>query len=351
MKTIGYAAPKKETPLAPFHFERRAVGADDVEIEILYCGICHSDVHQVKDTWGMASFPIVPGHEIVGRVTKVGSAVKTHNVGDNVAVGCFVDGCLECDQCSGGDEQFCRKGVTFSFAAPDKISGGMTYGGFSKHMVVKEHFTLSVPAALDLSRAAPILCAGITMYSPLKNYNVTAGSRVGVIGLGGLGHMGVKLAKALGAEVTVITQSATKVDTAKTYGADHVVVASDEQAFAGAMGSLDLIISTVPVQHDVTPYLTLLDVKGTLVIVGQLGPLDEPNAGVLIFGNKSIAGSMVGGIKRTQELLNFCAEHDIHPECEMIGVDQINDAFSTLESGEVAHRYVIDMSSLSMGDL
>ena len=347
MKTIGYAAQSAKEPLAPFHFERRNLRDDDVAIDILYCGVCHSDLHQVKDDWGFGMFPCVPGHEIVGRVSSVGPAVTKYKKGDHVAVGCFVDSCLHCDQCEGGDEQFCREGVTMTYGSNDKISGSVTYGGFSKNIVVREHFVLSVSDSLDLSRAAPILCAGITMYSPLKRYGVVDGRcrRVGVIGIGGLGHMAIKLAKAMGAEVTVISRSSKKADSAKKYGADKVVISTDEDSMAKAASSMELIISTIPVKHDVTPYLSLLDVKGTLVITGHPGPLEEPNAIAMIFGNKSISGSLVGGIPDTQEVLDFCARHNIHPQCEMIRMDQINEAFKRLERGELSHRFVIDMAS------
>lgn len=346
MKTIGYAAQAAQAPLTPYHFERRDLKENDVAIEILYCGICHSDIHQAKDDLGMGHFPMVPGHEIVGKVIEVGSKVTQYKEGDRVAVGCFVDSCMECDQCKMGDEQFCREGVTMVFSSEDKISGGFTYGGFSKHIVVQEHFVLSVPDELDISRAAPILCAGITTYSPLKNYDIKEGSRVGVIGLGGLGHMAIKLAKAMGAEVTVITRSDNKIGEARDYGADQVLISKNEKAMEEAAGSLDLIISTIPVKHDINPYVTLLDIKGTLVMVGQIGPVDEVNAGALMFGQKSVAGSMVGGIPNTQEVLDFCAKHDIHPKCEMIRIDEINEAFERLERGEIAHRFVIDMASL-----
>lgn len=346
MKALGYAAQKASAPLAPYHFERREVRANDVSIEILYCGVCHSDLHQAKDDFGFGLYPMVPGHEIVGQVLDVGQAVTKFKVGDKVAVGCFVDSCLECDQCKKGDEQFCREGVTMVFSSEDKISGGFTDGGFSKHIVVQEHFVLSIPDKLEISTAAPILCAGITTYSPLKNYNIQKGSRVGIIGLGGLGHMAIKLAKAMGATVTVITRSESKIPVAEEYGADHVLMSSNGSAMQSATGSLDMIIDTVPVKHSVDPYVTLLDVKGVLVIVGQIGPIEETNAAALLFGNKSVAGSMVGGLADTQEVLDFCAKYDIQPVCEMIAIDQINEAFERLERGEIAHRFVIDMKTL-----
>lgn len=346
MKTLGYAAHSAESPLAPFHFERRELRPDDVAIEILYCGICHSDLHQARDDWGTANYPMIPGHEIVGRVIQVGTDVTRYQAGDNVAVGCIVDSCRECDQCQAGDEQYCREGMTVVFNSEDRVTGENTYGGFSKHIVVREAYVLSVPTALDLSRAAPILCAGITTYTPLKNYSVGPGSRIGVVGLGGLGHMAVKLAKGMGASVTIITHSEAKLDAAKALGADTVVLSSDEDAMAKTAGSLDLIINTVPVKHEINPYIPLLDVKGTLVMVGQVGPVVEPNMAPLIFAQRSVAGSLIGGIPDTQELLDFCAQHDIHPTCKMIRMDEVNEAFERLARGDIAHRFVIDMATL-----
>lgn len=346
MKTIGYAAETVNASLTPFHFERRDLRPDDVSIEILYCGVCHSDLHNVRNDWRMASFPLVPGHEIVGRVIAVGADVERYTVGDNVAVGCLVDSCQKCDQCDQGHEQYCRNGFTMTYASPDPISGGMTYGGYSRHIVVREKFVLSVPDELDLARAAPILCAGITTFSPLRTWGVTTGSRVGVIGLGGLGHMAVKLAIAMGAAVTVISRSADKKDAADALGADKLLVSSDSSAMQRAAGSFDLIIDTVPVKHDINPYLPLLDIDGTLVLVGQIGPLDEPLTMPLIFGRRRIAGSLIGGLPETQEVLDFCAEHNIHPECEMIRMDEINAAFERLAEGDISRRFVIDMASL-----
>ncbi|MDN7138986.1 NAD(P)-dependent alcohol dehydrogenase [Pseudidiomarina sp. 1ASP75-14] len=346
MKTVGYAAHSAQDDLAPFHFERRDLRDNDVAIEILYTGICHSDLHQLRNDWDMSEYPMVPGHEIVGKVIDVGKDVKSYKVGDNVAVGCMVDSCQECDQCEHGDEQFCREGMTQTYNSPDRINGNITYGGYSKHIVVREEFVLSVSDQLDMKRAAPILCAGITTFAPLRDFEVEEGSRVGVIGLGGLGHMAVKLAKAMGAKVTVLTHSAGKVDTAREMGADDVVLSTDEETMENAANSLDLIINTVPVKHDLNPYMPLLDVGGTLVVVGQVGPVNELNTMPMVFGNRGVSGSLIGGIQRTQEVLDFCAEHDIHPKCEMIRMDQINDALKRLEKGEVAHRIVIDMSTL-----
>jgi len=298
--------------------------------------------------WGKQPYPLVPGHEIVGRVMDVGPDVKNYKVGQHVAVGCMVDSCQECDQCHNHEEQFCRNGMTPTYGAPDRISGETTQGGYSKHIIVREEFVLNVPEKLDLPRVAPILCAGITTFSPLRHWNVKQGSRVGVIGLGGLGHMGVKLAVAMGAEVTVLSRSDKKSQEAKNLGAKGVLVSTDEEAMKEAAGSFDVILDTVPVKHDINIYTPLLDVNGSLVIVGQIGPLEEPVTAPLVLGRRSVAGSLIGGIKETQEVLDFCAEHDIHPECKMISPDEVNDAFAHLAEGDVAHRFVMDMSSLSV---
>ena len=348
MKTIGYAAHSADAHMVPYHFERRDLRPNDVAIEILFGGVCHSDLHTVNGDWGPQSYPLVPGHEIVGKVIDVGPDVKKYQVGDKVAVGCLVDSCQECDQCQNHEEQFCRNGMTLTYGSPDRISGEITQGGYSKHIVVREEFVLSVPDSLDLSRTAPILCAGITTFSPLRNYGVKEGSRVGVIGLGGLGHMAVKLALAMGAEVRVISRSNTKEKDAKNLGAKDILVSTDKDAMEKAGSSFDLIIDTVPVSHNVDIYTPLLDIDGSLVIVGQLGTMDEFTSGGLILGRRRIAGSLIGGIKQTQEVLDFCAEHNIHPECKMIRADEVNDAFAHLAKGDVAHRFVIDMSSLSV---
>lgn len=349
MKTIGYAAHSSDAHMTPYHFERRDLREQDVAIEILYSGVCHSDLHTVNGDWGPQHYPLVPGHEIVGRVLDVGPAVKRYQVGDTVAVGCMVDSCLECDQCHNHEEQFCREGMTPTYGAPDRVSGEITQGGYAKHIVVREEFVLSVPKSLDISRAAPILCAGITTYSPLRHWNVKAGTRVGVIGLGGLGHMAVKLAVAMGAEVTVISRTIEKEEQAKAIGAKGILASTDEQAMQNAANSLDLIIDTVPVKHDVTVYAPLLGIDGALVIVGQVGPMDEFMTLPLIFGRRRITGSLIGGIKETQEVLDFCAEHNIHPECKIIAPSEINEAFAHLAKGDVAHRFVLDMSKISVG--
>lgn len=346
MKTIGYAAHSAESALVPYHFSRRELRANDVSIEILYSGVCHSDLHTVNGDWGPQPYPLVPGHEIVGIVQAVGSDVTRYKTGDRVAVGCMVDSCKQCDQCHHGEEQYCRHGMTPTYGAPDRIDGTTTQGGYSKHIVVREEFVLRIPENMDISKAAPILCAGITTYSPLRTWNVTKGSRVGVIGLGGLGHMAVKLAHAMGAEVTVISRSNAKEKEAIALGAKGILASSDVAAMKAATSAFDLIIDTAPVKHDVSIYAPLLDIDGTLVVVGQVGPLDELMSIPLVFGRRRIAGSLIGGIAQTQEVLDFCAEHNVYPECEMIQMDQINDAFRRLEKGDLAHRFVIDMASL-----
>lgn len=347
MKTIGYAAHSADAKLVPYHFERRGLRENDVAIEILYCGVCHSDLHTVNGDWGPQPYPLIPGHEIVGVVTSVGSNVNTYKVGDHVAVGCMVDSCQHCDQCEQGEEQYCRHGMTPTYGAPDRINGDVTQGGYSKHIVVREEFVLRIPKNMDLAKAAPILCAGITTFSPLRTWNIGPGSRVGVIGLGGLGHMAVKLAVAMGAEVTVISRSKNKEEEAKALGAKGILASSDTAALKASASAFDLIVDTAPVKHDLNTYTPLLDIDGTLVIVGQIGLMNEPLTIPLVMGRRRIAGSLIGGIAETQEVLDFCAEHDVYPECEMINIDQINDAFARLKQGDMAHRFVIDMASLS----
>ncbi len=347
MKTYGYAAFDTTSPLAPYAFERRSLRGNDVAMEILYCGVCHSDLHTARNDWGWSYYPIVPGHEIVGRVTAVGADVSRYQVGDHVAVGCMVDSCMECDQCHRGEEQLCRQGMVGTYAGSDRISGEPTQGGYAKHLVVREEFCLRMPEGLDLERAAPLLCAGITTWSPLRHWNIGPGSRVGVIGLGGLGHMAVKLAVGLGADVTVLSRSPSKQADALELGADRLLVSSDADAMAQANNGFDLIIDTVPVKHALDPYLPLLDVDGTLVIVGQIGPMDETNTVPLLLGRRRIAGSPIGGIRETQELLDFCAKKNILPDCETIRMQDINHAFERMEKSDVHYRFVIDMASLT----
>ena len=351
MKTIGYAARDTSGTLAPFRFDRRNdLAANDVVIEILYCGICHSDLHFARDDWGMTNYPVVPGHEIVGRVIATGAEISKHKEGDTVAVGCMVDSCQHCDQCDAGEEQFCREGMTMTYGSPNPDAEGVTQGGFSKHIIVREEFVLSVPSSLDPARAAPLLCAGITTYSPLKACGVKEGSRVAVVGLGGLGHMAVKVAAAMGAHVTMVSRSPDKEKDAAALGADAFLLSSDEDAMAKSAGAFDVIIDTVPVAHDLNPYLPLLDIGGELSIVGQLGPVAETNTVPLIFGKRRVSGSFIGGIAETQEMLDFCAEKDVLPDVEMIRMDEVNTAFERLENSDVRYRFVIDMGSLTMAD-
>lgn len=346
MKTIGYAAESATTKLVPFHFERRTLRANDVAMEILYCGVCHSDLHAARNDWGNTVYPCVPGHEIIGRVTAIGPEVTRHAVGDHVAVGCLVDSCMHCDECHDDEEQYCRHGYTGTYNTPERVTGENTLGGYSKHIVVREEFVLRLDKALDLAKAGPLLCAGITTYSPLRTWNAGPGSRVGVVGLGGLGHMAVKMAAAMGATVTVMSRTPDKLADALELGADALLVSSDAEAMAKAASSFDIIIDTVPVKHDIKPYLPLLDIDGTLVIVGQVGLLPEPDTFPLIFGRRRIAGSLIGGIAETQEMLDFCARKNVLPDVEMIRMDEINEAFERMERSDVRYRFVIDMASL-----
>jgi alcohol dehydrogenase (NADP+) len=346
LKTSGYAATDANVPLQPFSFERRDLRPGDVGINILYCGVCHTDLHMARNDWGFSAYPLVPGHEIVGRISAVGSGVSRFKPGDNVAIGTMVDSCLDCDQCRRNEEQMCRNGVTVTYNGQDRISGDITYGGYSNYIVAREEFVLRVPDGLDLARAGPLLCAGITTYSPLRNWNVGPGSRVGVIGLGGLGHLAVKFASALGAEVTVLTRSEGKIGTARELGADHVVLSTSSEQMAAAAYSFNVIIDTVPYEHDLGPYIDLLDADGTLVIAGSLVDTPAFSNLRLLMGRRGIAGTPSGGLKQTQEMLDFCARKNILPECEMIAIQDIGTAFERLERGDVRYRFVIDMASL-----
>ena len=350
-QTRAYAAFADDQPLAPFSFERRQPRPDDVAIEILYCGVCHSDLHFAHNDWGMTRYPVVPGHEIVGRVTAVGDDVSRFAVGDMVGVGCMVDSCRDCQPCHDGVEQYCENGFTMTYGSDDRQDGSLTQGGYSDRIVVSEHFVLRMPEGIDLPSAAPILCAGITTYSPLRHYGVKAGHKVGVIGMGGLGHMGVKLAKALGAEVTVFTRSEAKVEEARRHGADHVVVSTDEAQMEAVAETFDFMLDTVPVQHDLNPYLATLRYDGTHILVGLMDPIEPAVEGFnLIFKRRVLAGSLIGGIPETQELLDLCAEQGITCDVEMINIDEINTAFERMQKGDVRYRFVIDMQSLKQGD-
>jgi uncharacterized zinc-type alcohol dehydrogenase-like protein len=345
MQVNAYAAPKAGAPLARTTIERREVGANDVLIDIEYAGICHSDIHTVNGDWGPQPFPVVPGHEIVGTVTEVGEAVTNHKVGDRVGVGCMVNACRECANCLRGDEQYCLNGMIGTYAATDR-DGTTTQGGYSTHVVVDANFVLSIPEGLDPAAAAPLLCAGITTYTPLKHWDAGPGTKVAVVGLGGLGHMGVKIAHALGAEVTVLSQSLKKQEDGLRLGADHYYATADPDTFEALAGSFDLIINTVSAGIDVNAYLGLLAVDGTLVNVGAPPEPLPVNAMSLIGARRSFAGSMIGGIAITQEMLDFCAEHGITSEVEVIAADQINEAYERVLASDVRYRFVIDTSTI-----
>ncbi len=346
----GYAAHSPTGRLGLFSFDRRDPRADDVVIEILYCGVCHSDLHNVRNDWGNAQYPMVPGHEIIGRVLQVGAEVTRLKPGDRVGVGCLVDSCRHCGACGKGWEQYCENGATYTYNGSDPLDGSRTHGGYSERVVVAEHFVLKVPDALDLAGAAPLLCAGITLYSPLRHWGVQPGSRVAIVGLGGLGHMGLKLAKAMGAQVTLFSRSPGKQADARRLGADHIVVSTDAAQMAAVAGQFDLIVDTVPYAHDVNPYVPTLATGGTLVMVGYLGPLDGFNTGPLVFSRKALAGSLIGGIAETQQMLDFCGQHGITCDIELIRIQDINAAYERLLKADVKYRFVIDMASL-MDDL
>jgi uncharacterized zinc-type alcohol dehydrogenase-like protein len=345
----AYAASSPTSGLAPATIRRRAPEPHDVQIDVLYCGVCHSDLHQVRDEWHKTVptvYPLVPGHEIVGRVTKVGGAVRKFKEGDLAAVGCMVDSCRTCSACREGLEQFCEGPATFTYNSPDKHLGGVTYGGYSDSLVVDEAFALRVSDRLTLAGAAPLLCAGITTYSPLRRWNGRRGQKVGVVGLGGLGHMAVKFANAFGARVVVLTTSPGKAEDAVRLGAHDVVVSRNAAEMQKHLGSFDFILDTVSAVHDLNAYLDLLKRDGTLTLVGA--PETPLPVGVfsLLFGRRQLAGSIIGGIRETQEMLDFCAEHGITADVEVIPIQQINEAYDRLAKGEVKYRFVIDMASL-----
>ncbi len=349
-QTLGYAALGPTTPLAPFEFDRRAPGPTDVQLEILYCGVCHSDLHQVRDEWGGTTYPIVPGHEIVGRVTRVGSQVKGFKVGQIAGVGCMVDSCRTCPDCKDGLEQFCQRELTLTYNSPDKHTGGITYGGYSTSIVVDEHFVLRVSDKLDPAAAAPLLCAGITTYSPLRHWGVTRGSKVGIVGLGGLGHMGVKFGHAFGASVTLFTSSPNKTADAIRLGANDVVITRNPDELTKVANQFDFILDTVAAPHDLSAYLRLLKRDGTLCLVGVPDqPHPSPSAFDLIVRRRQLAGSLIGGIRETQEMLDFCAEHGIVSDIETIPMQKINEAYDRMLKSDVKYRFVIDLASLRQG--
>jgi uncharacterized zinc-type alcohol dehydrogenase-like protein len=346
MRVNAYAAPAAGAPLALTTIERREVGPNDVLIEIEYAGICHSDIHTVRGDWGPQPFPVVPGHEIVGVVTETGTGVTRHQVGDRVGVGCLVNSCGECANCANGDEQYCLNGMVGTYAATDR-DGTTTQGGYSTHVVVDADFVLSVPKGLEPAAVAPLLCAGITTYSPLRHRGAGPGKKVAIVGLGGLGHMGVKIAHALGAEVTVLSQSLKKQEDGLRLGADHYHATSDPDTFTALAGSFDLIVNTVSASIDVNAYLGLLAVNGTLVNVGAPPEPLPVNAMSLIGGRRSFAGSMIGGIAQTQEMLDFCAQNRIGAEVEVISADQVNEAYQRVLASDVRYRFVIDVATLA----
>lgn len=342
----AYAAPAPKAPLVPIEVPRREPGPDDVEIDVLYCGVCHSDIHQVRDEWFPGIYPMVPGHEIVGRVTRVGPKVTRFAAGDLAGVGCFVDSCLACDACGRHLEQFCLNGTAFTYNGTEMDRKTPTYGGYSTRIVVKERFTLKVPAFPDLAAAAPLLCAGITTYSPLRRWKCKAGDRVGVVGLGGLGHMAVKLAASMGAEVTMLSTSRKKEADARRLGAHAFELSSDPGTMKKLSGRFDLLIDTISVDHDLNAYLGLLRTEGVLAIVGVPPTPATLAAMSLIMGNKTLAGSMIGGIAETQEMLDYCAAKKIVADVEMIPVQKINEAYERMIRSDVRYRFVIDTASL-----
>jgi uncharacterized zinc-type alcohol dehydrogenase-like protein len=344
---IGYATESADQPLAPYSFERRDVGPTDVRIDIAYCGVCHSDLHQARNEWSNTVYPCLPGHEIVGRVAEVGSDVTKFKAGDLAGVGCMVDSCRECASCREGLEQYCENGFVPTYNGVEKQTGKVTFGGYSKAIVVDESFVLRLPENLDLAATAPLLCAGITTYSPLRHWKVGPGQKVGIVGLGGLGHMGVKLAHAMGAHVVLFTTSPNKVDDARKLGADDVVISKDPEQMAAHAGSFDFILDTVAAKHDINEYLNLLKRDATLCQVGAPEkPLDVAVFS-LIFKRRNFAGSLIGGVAETQEMLDFCGEHGIVSDIEMIRMDEIENAYARMVKSDVKYRFVIDMESLA----
>ena len=345
--TKAYASQSAKSPLAPFSFERRDPNPTDVQIDILFCGVCHSDLHTARGEWGSTKYPCVPGHEIVGRVAKVGRDVKNFREGEMAAVGCMVDSCHTCQNCKEGLEQFCTNGATFTYNSADKHTGGHTFGGYSKSVVVDEQFVLRLPNGLDPAASAPLLCAGITTYSPLRRWKVSEGQKVGVVGLGGLGHMGVKFASAFGAQVVLFTTSPGKTEDAKRLGAHEVVVSKNKDEMQKHANSFDFILDTVSANHDLNAYLSLLKRDGTLTLVGA-PPNPVPVAAFsLIAPRRQLAGSLIGGIPETQEMLDYCGERGITCDVEMISIDKVDEAYDRMLKSDVKYRFVIDMASLS----
>lgn len=346
LSTKAYAAKEAKALLEPFMIERREPGPHDVLIEILYSGICHSDIHQARNEWGGASFPMVPGHEISGKVIRIGAQVKKINMGDRVGVGCFVDSCRTCADCKDGVEQFCEKGPSWTYNSTQQDKKTPTFGGYSTHITVDENYVLRIPSEISSAQAAPLLCAGITTYSPLRQFKVSAGQKVGVVGMGGLGHMGVKLAVAMGAEVTVFSASKSKESDAKKFGAKHFILTADPKNLEPLAGKFDFILDTVSAAHDLNVYLGLLRRDGAMTIVGVPDKPAEVQAFSLILRRRKLSGSLIGGIQETQEMLDFCAQKKVFPEIEIIPVQKVNEAFDRTVKGDVRYRFVLDMSSL-----
>lgn len=347
MTTIkAYGTESAEADLEQMEIERRDLLENDVKIDILYCGVCHSDIHAAKNDWENTTYPLVPGHEIVGRVVEVGSKVDNYKEGDLVGVGCMVDSCQKCGACEDDLEQFCEEGMVGTYNGKNEHTGKQTFGGYSTSITVKDDFVLKVPENLDIKAVAPLLCAGITTFSPLNHWKIKEGDKVGVVGLGGLGHMGIKFAHAMGAETIMITTSPNKAEDAKRLGADAVLISKDEDEMEEHKGTFDFLLNTVPVKHDINPYLNLLKRDSTMVMVGAIEPLEPMHGGSIIMGRKRVAGSLIGGIKETQEMLDFCGEHDIVSDVEMIDMKDINNAFERVTNSDVKYRFVIDMESL-----
>jgi alcohol dehydrogenase (NADP+) len=346
MKVQGYAAQQAKATLTPYSFERREPRDHDVAIDIQYCGICHTDIHQVRDEWGASTFPMVPGHEIAGIVTAIGPKVTRHKMGDRVAVGCFVDSCRKCGPCLKGLEQYCVEGPTLTYNAVERDGKNRTQGGYSNKIIVDENYVLRIPENIPMNRAAPLLCAGITMYSPLMHWKAGPGKKVGIIGLGGLGHMGVKIAHALGAEVTVLSHSLRKQEDGKRMGADNFYATSDQETFKRLKGYFDLIINTLAVEIDWEQYLNLLALDGTMVVVGIPEKKSPIGVSTLINGRRSLAGSVIGGIQETQEMLDFCSKHNLSSDIETIPIQKVNEAYERVVKSDVRYRFVIDMKSL-----
>jgi len=342
----AFAAKKESGDLSQIEIKRRDTTDDDVAIDIVYCGVCHSDIHTVQNDWGGTKYPVVPGHEIIGRVTSVGKNVSNFKEGQLVGVGCMVDSCQTCEACKDNLEQYCEDGATMTYNGEDEHLGGHTFGGYSETIVVDKKFVLSIPENLDEKAVAPLLCAGITTYSPLRQWNVKKGDKVGVIGLGGLGHMGIKFAHALGAHVVMITTSPSKAEDAKKLGADEILISKNEDELEKHANSFDFLLNTIPVGHDTNPYINLLKRDATMVLVGAIEPLDPIHGGGLVLKRKRIAGSLIGGIKETQEMLDFCGEHNIVSDIEMIDISNINEAYERVKDSDVKYRFVIDMESL-----